>query len=108
MKQKLTWKTSLLSAGLSASGSAGLFCLLTVLFTGLGPRGAHPLEVGFGMAGGWLMLGVSILLLYLYIRQRKLHVSVLGILHDLVLLVVLFLPFFYLWAGIEAMLSRIF
>ena len=108
MKKVLTWKTSLLSAGLSASGSAGLFCLLLVLFTGLGPRGAHPLDVGFGVAGGFLMLGVSILLLCLYIRRRKLHCSILGILHDLVLLAVLFLPFFYLWGGIEGLLSRIF
>lgn len=108
MKRVLTWKTALLAAGLSASGSAGLFCLLTVLFTGLAPRGAHPLDVVFGIAGGFLMLGVSILLLCLYVSQRKLRPSFLGILHDLVLLAVLFLPFFYLWGGIEGLLSRMF
>ena len=108
MKKVMTWKTSLLAAGLSASGSAGLFCLILVLFTGLGPIGAHPLDVGFGIAGGFLMLIVSILLLCLYVCQRKKHLSTLGILHDILLLAILFLPFFYLWAGIEALLSRIF
>ena len=108
MKQALTWKTGLLSVGLSASGSAGLFCLLTVLFTGLGPRGAHPLDVAFGIAGGILMLTASFLLLYFYIRQRRLSPSVWGILLDFVLLAVLFLPFFYLWGWIEGLLSRMF
>ena len=52
MKQKLTWKTSLVAVALSASGSAGLFCLALVLFSGLGPIGTHPLEVGCGLCGG--------------------------------------------------------
>lgn len=108
MKPKLTWKTSLLAAGLSASGSAGLFCLILVLFTGLGPRGAHPLEVGFGMAGGFAMLGVSTLLLALYINERRRQRSVTGILLDFLLLALLFVPFFLLWGEIEALLSRIF
>jgi len=108
MKRVLTWKTSLLTAGLSASGSAGLFCLLTVLFSGLGPIGAHPLDVGFGFAGGILMLGVSILLLCLYVCQRRKCLSFLGIVHDLILLVILFVPFFLLWGWIESILSKIF
>jgi len=108
MKQKLTWKTSLLAAALSASGSAGLFCLILVLFTGLGPIGAHPLEVGFGIAGGFIMLGTSVLLLFLYICERKKYLSALGILHDIVLLAVLFVPFFLLWNEFELFLSRIF
>ena len=108
MKRTPTRKTALLAAGLSASGSAGLFCLLTVLFTGLGPRGAHPLDVGFGIAGGILMLAASFLLLYFYVRQRRLSPSVWGILLDFALLAVLFLPFFYLWGWIEGLLSRMF
>ena len=108
MKRHLSWHTSLLAAGLSASGSAGLFCLLLVLFTGLGPRGAHPLETAFGFAGGILMLMASILLLYLYCRARAKRLSALGILHDFVLLAVLFVPFFLLWGGAETLLSRLF
>lgn len=108
MKKPLTWRTGLLSAGLSASGSAGLFCLILVLFTGLGPRGAHPLETAFGIAGGFAMLGVSILLLSLYICERKKNFSVLGLFHDLVLLAILFVPFFLLWGEIETFLSRLF
>ena len=108
MKRSLTWKTSLLAAGLSASGSAGLFCLILVLFTGLGPAGAHPLEVGFGIGGGILMLFVSILLLCLYISARKACPSLPGILFDFVLLLLLFVPFFQLWNEIEQFLSRIF
>ena len=108
MKRIFHPKAALLSAGLSASGSAGLFCLLTVLFSGLGPIGAHPLDVGFGFAGGIVMLIVSILLLCLYVTERKKHPSLWGILLDLILLVVLFLPFFLLWGEIEALLSRIF
>ena len=108
MEPKLTWKTSLLAAGLSASGSAGLFCLILVLFTGLGPRGAHPLEVGFGMVGGILMLFVSVLLLCLYINVRKTRPSLPGVLLDAALLLLLFVPFFQLWSEIEQFLSRIF
>lgn len=104
----LHWKTSLTAAGLSASGSAGLFCLLTVLFAGLGPIGAHPLEVGVGFCGGILMLFASIALLYLYIIQRMQRPSVWGILLDILLLLVLFVPFFLLWGVIEALLSRLF
>ena len=108
MKPILTWKTSLLAAGLSAAGSAGLFCLILVLFTGLGPRGAHPLEVGFGIAGGILMLFTSILLLCLYISARKMRPSLPGVLLDAALLLLLFVPFFQLWNETEQFLSRIF
>ena len=108
MRSVLSWKTSLTAAALSATGSAGLFCLLVVLFTGLAPRGAHPLDVGFGMAGGILMLAASLLLLYLYIRQRQKAPSFPGILLDLLLLAALFVPFFLLWGLIEGALSKLF
>lgn len=109
MKSALSRNTSLLAAALSASGSAGLFCLILVAFAGgLGPIGAHPLEISFGIAGGIAMLVVSILLLGLYIRERKKRLSIPGIFLDLLLLLLLFYPFFLLWAETEGLLSRIF
>ena len=109
MQRALTWKTGLLSAGLSASGSAGLFCLAVfVISVGTAPVRAHPLDIGFSMAGGFTALGISILFLGLYVRERKKHPAVIGVVHDFILLLVLFVPFYCLWGCIEAFLSSIF
>ena len=109
MKKALTWKTSLLAAGLSAFGSAGLFCLAVfIISVGMGPIGAHPLDIAFSIVGGFIALGVSLFLLWRYVLERKRTPSAIGIVHDILLLLVLFVPFYCLWGEIELFLSRIF
>lgn len=109
IRENCGWKTLLLSAAISATGSAGLYCLAAWGFIlGLGETQHYPLEfAGSILIGGFCALAF-LGFLALYWRERKKQFSPKGILIDLSLALLLFIPFLSICIWLKYLLEGIF
>lgn len=99
---------ALFSLALSACGSAGLYCLLTwynlVCF---GEIGISPIDYRASIIVGVLMLFACVMIALFYVISRHKNFTIRGILLDLGVLLVAFMPFYALWDVLYNWLSHI-
>ena len=90
-----TVKTSLVALGLSATGAAGLCCvLICIAATAFGEASRHPVRYPLSIALGMVCLCVFILLGLLYCKAREGKWSMRGVAMD-VMTSILYLPAFF-------------
>lgn len=95
----LKLKTKLMSVLLSAFGSGGLCFFLIIFFsTALeDPHLKYPLDIAASSFGALVCLILCIVITALYIGLRVKHDYKKGIVTDILVVILLFVPFFVLW-----------
>ncbi len=103
----LKLKTKLMSVLLSAFGSAGLYCFILCVFT-IGTRETYynPIENHASFFGGLicLVLCIAITALYIVFRIKKSHKK--GIVTDILVVILLFVPFFFMWNELHGVVEQ--
>ena len=92
-------KTKLLSVLLSAFGSGGLSFFL-MFFLSSASQEAHlkfPLSIAASSLGALGCLVLCLIIVWLYYRLRVKHNDKKGIVTDIVVAILLFVPFFVMW-----------
>ncbi len=92
----LRLKTLVMSVLFSLSASAGIYCFMVSL-TMLSPWAAYPVVVALatGVQGASFVTCLGLLILYFYLRYK--HDYEKGLFVDLFLVIVLLVPFYYMW-----------
>lgn len=112
--KKLNWSKikkfavpALIAAALSAAGSAGLYCLLTwYSLVAFGEAGISPIDYRASIIVGIFMLFACVMIALFYVISRHKNFTIRGILLDLAVLLVTFIPFYLFWDVIYTVLSR--
>ncbi len=95
----LKLKTKLMAVMLSAFGSGGLCFFLIIFFsTALeDPHLKYPLDIAASSFGALVCLILCIVITVLYIGLRVKHDYQKGIVTDILVVILLFVPFFIMW-----------
>lgn len=95
VKEHCSIKTSILSLALSAVGALGMFCFIEwLIIVGWNSMKFYPIVYYASIIIGIISLITAILLLVLYITERKKQPSVKGIIIDVLLMLLYFMAFF--------------
>ena len=106
IKNNCNIKTSALSLGLSAVVALGLVCaFLWVTIVSFGAMSKHPIEYPLSILLGIVCFLAFIVLIAIYVKQRKMNRSLKGFIID-VLTSVIYLPaFFFLFSYLSQILT---
>lgn len=104
----LKLKTKLMAVLLSAFGSAGLYCFILQVFIAIGSRDVNenPIQSAASVFGylTCLVLCIAITALYIVFRIKKSYKK--GILTDILVVILLFVPFFFMWNGLHNVVEQ--
>ena len=99
-------KCGIFSVGLAFLGSAAFYCLFEVVSILLaGNPSLHPLVFPLALVGGAICLFGFCVLIFFYYLERFRHFSLKGIALDFLLVLLFFLPLFFLWSFCHSVLS---
>lgn len=106
VKENCTLKTSGISLGLSVVISLGVYCVVAFIscFVMTHPN-KHPITYITSIILGLLCLALFVLLLYLYVKQRKVAPSVIGVIIDILFAIIYLTPFFFTYAWAHSIVS---
>lgn len=100
--------SSLSAFFVSVTSSAGFYCLFVwCVLTAFGEIRLHPLEYIGSISGGSVCLIACILLIGYYYQQRKKHFSLRGIVLDVTLMVLFFIPMLSVWNCVHFFLENL-
>lgn len=113
--KKLEWKRlrrfvvpALLALGLSAAGSAGLYCLLTwYKLVSFGEIIISPIDYRASIIAGLFCLVAAVMLFLFYVISRHKNFTMRGVALDIGVLLLSFMPLYALWDVLYELLSRI-
>ena len=104
----LNLKTKLMSVLLSAFGSAGLYCFILQVLIAIASRDTDetPIERAVSAFGGLtcLVLCIAITALYIGYRIKKRYKK--GIVTDILVAILLFVPFFFMWNELHGVVEQ--
>ncbi len=98
-----------ISAAISAMGSAGLYCILIWFsIVAFGEMQNYPVAYPASILGGTICFFLCIALLFWYVRERQKRFSLVGVLLDILLCVLLFVPMFLVWNFLSNLVQPLF